>query len=101
MSIKMLARVGEYGFIHQIDTGTDYSASYSAASIHYRDPSGNVTEKTCDSVVAADGTFGYTVEDGFFDEVGRWEATLELDLGASGIRKSQNPIVFWVGADGE
>lgn len=97
MSVKMLARIGEDGFVHQINTGIDYSASYTAAYIHYKDPDGNLTKVTCDVVSASDGTFGYTVQSGDFDEVGQWEAHLEIDLGASGVRKLKNPIVFWIG----
>lgn len=97
---NILAREGEYGFVHQINTGIDYSASYVSASIHYRAPDGTVTEKTCDVVSAADGEFGYTAENGFFTK-GKWEAMLEIDLGASGIRKLKSPVVFWVGDSGE
>lgn len=95
--IGMVARVGEYGFVHQVNTGVDYSASYSAAYFHYKDPDGNITKKTCDQVTAATGKFGWTVTDGFFDEAGQWELQLEIDLGASGVRKLRTPIVFWIG----
>ena len=99
--IKMLARIGEYGFVHTLNTGTDLSASYSSASIHYKDPGGVVTEKTCDVVDASAGEFGWTSTVGFFDEEGTWEAQLEVNLGASGIRKLKDPVIFRIGAAGE
>lgn len=99
--MKTLARVGEYGFVHQINTGIDLSGSYSSSSIHYKDPDGTVTEKTCDVVDASAGEYGWTVTTGFFDQAGKWEAMLEVNLGASGIRKLKHPVIFWIGESGE
>lgn len=100
--MKHLARMGEYGFVHQVNTGTDYSGlGYTSSKFTYKDPDGTQTDKTCDSVSAAAGTFGWTVTNGFFDQVGKWEVMLTLDLGASGKRKLKHPIVFWIGDSGE
>lgn len=98
--MKMLARVGEYGFVHNIPTGEDLSATYTSASIFYKSPSGTVTEKTCDSVTAADGDFGWAVTEDFFDEEGVWEAQLKV-VTSAGNRKLKDPILFRVGASGE
>ncbi len=97
---KMLGRIGEYGYIHQISVGVDLSSIYTSSSIFYKDPDGNVTEKTCDDVSSADGEFGWVVTDGFFDQAGRWEAQLEVVV-TGGVRKLKIPIVFWIGEDGE
>jgi len=100
--MKMLARVGEYGWVHVISTGVDHNSSFSSAQIHYKAPiTGTVTSKTTDTDDASAGTYGWTVTDGFFDAEGVWEAQLELDLGASGVRKLKNPVAFRIGASGE
>ena len=98
--IQMLCRIGEKGFVHNIATGADLSTGYASAAIFYKDPSGNVTEKVCDTVTAADGDFGYTDEAGFFDEEGPWEAQLEV-TGGTWIYKLKDPSLFRVGASGE
>ena len=98
--VTMLARVGEYGFVHNIATGVDRSSTYSSAEIHYRKPDGSVVDKTCDEVDASTGDYGYTVEEDFFDTPGRWEAQLTV-TGSDGTRKLKSPIVFWIGDDGE
>lgn len=98
--MKVLARIGESGFVHNIPTGQDLSSIYTSAEIHYKDPDGNVTDKTCDVVDASTGDFGWTVTSGFFDEAGRWEAQLTVTTTA-GPRKLAVPIVFWIGEDGE
>ncbi len=99
--IKVLARIGEYGFVHTISVGQDLSSGFVDATIHYKDPDGVVATKTTDINSAATGDFGWTVTDGFFDQAGRWEAQLEVDIGANGIRKLKAPILFWIGEDGE
>ena len=97
--MNILAREGEYGFVHTISTGVDHSASYTSASIFYKAPDGTVTEKTCDTVDASAGEYGWEVTDDFFT-VGRWEAQLKLVL-SSGVRKLKTPVVFWIGDSGE
>ena len=100
--IDMLGRIGEFGYVHNIDTGVDLSANYVSSSIHYKSPAGTVTEKVCDVVTAATGDYGWTVTAGFFATEGVWEAQLEVNLGAvAGIRKLKNPILFRIGAAGE
>ena len=99
---KMLGRIGEYGWLHVISTGVDHSSSFSSAQIHYKAPiTGTVVAKTTGTNDASAGTYGWTVTDGFFDVEGVWEAQLVLDLGASGVRKLQNPVTFRIGASGE
>jgi hypothetical protein len=98
---KLLGRIGEYGWVHVISVGADHSASFVSAEIHYKDPGGNITSKTTDTNDASAGTYGWTVTSGFFDERGSWEAMLELNLGASGVRKLKNPVTFWIGDAGE
>jgi len=97
---RMLGREGEDGWLHVISTGVDHSSSFVSAEIHYKSPSGVVTDKTTDTDDAAAGTYGWTVAADFFT-VGRWEAQLTLELGASGSRKLTTPILFWIGEDGE
>ena len=98
---KLLGRKGEYGWVHVISVGVDHSAAFVSAQIHYKDPGGIVTAQTTDTNSAAAGTYGWTVTDGFFDEEGTWEAQLELALGASGVRKLVDPVIFRIGASGE
>jgi len=98
--MNVFCRVGEWGFVHTIKTGIDHSAAFSEAKIHYRDPDGAVVAKTCDVVDSAKGEYGWTVATPGFDQAGKWEAQLVLDLGASGIRKLRTPIVFLVGESG-
>ena len=99
--MKVLARVGEWGFVHTISTGVDNSATFVGAKIHYRDPLGTVTAKTCDVVDAVKGNYGYKVEKDFFT-AGPWTAQLVVGLGAAdGVRKLQTPVSFLIGDSGE
>lgn len=98
--INTLARVDEYGFTHEVNTGTDVSADFVSCTFHYKAPDGTVTDKTCDDNTAASGKFGWVVTNGFFTE-GRWELQISVDRGAAGIRKLKHPIVFWIGDSGE
>lgn len=99
--IDMLARSGEYGFVHQVRTGVDASADFVSCTFHYRAPDGTVSDKTCDSNDASEGKYGWVVTDGFFDTAGRWTLQISLDRGASGVRKLKRPIAFLIGASGE
>ncbi len=98
--MHILARDGEWGWIHRFVTGIDHDAVFVEARIHYRKPDNTVEVKVCDVVDAAAGEYGYTVEVDFFTP-GKWEAQLELDLGAAGIRKLRNSVVFLIGESGE
>jgi len=97
---NILAREGEYGWVHTLLTGVDHSADFVSAEIHYRDPDGTITSQTTTDNDAANGSYGWSTTLGFLT-YGRWEALLELDLGAAGVRKSMTPVVFWIGHPGD
>ena len=99
--MSTLAREGEWGWVHTLDTGIDHSATYVSAELHYRSPLGVVTDKTCDVVDAAAGEYGWTVTSGFFTP-GKWTVQLSVNLGVvSGIRKLRTPVSFLIGESGE
>jgi hypothetical protein len=92
-------RIGEDGFVFQLKTSYRTN-SFDSAALHFTDPNGDVTEKACDVFSSGDGEWGWTVESGFFDGLpGWWMVSLEVDLGASGTRKSVKPATFLVGDD--
>ena len=98
--IPILARVGEDGFVHQINTGIDASADFVSCTFHYTLPDATVTDKTCAVLDAASGNYGWTVTAAFFTE-GVWQLQATIDRGASGDRKLKHPIVFRIGGSGE
>jgi len=104
MSIRnIFARVGETGFVVMFVTQYKPS-SIDSAVIHFTDPDGVVLDKTCDVVDTSAGTYGWTHSGSdVFDQAGKWRASLEIDIdgGATNVRKSKEPKVLWIGEDSE
>jgi nitrogen fixation protein FixH len=98
--IPTLAREGEDGFVHQVNTGEDSSADFVSCTFHYKNPAGTVINKTCDNNTASEGKYGWQVTADFFTE-GRWELQTTINRGVANTRKLKSPIVFWIGGDGE
>lgn len=97
--LRPFARIGEYGYVLEVETDFD-ATDFQGATFHFRDPDGVVTTQVAESGTPSGGSFFWTVEDGFFDQVGTWEVLLEVDMGSGGIRKS-DVRPFRIGESGE